>query len=110
MASRTRLSLAEVSRLILIACLAVLPFLFYRTRAPRPAIDARLFLACLIPAVPNVVHQVAQVLALFYIGPGVFAIFMRSSVIITAVLALILFPEERWIIRQWQFQVVQFQL
>ena len=53
---------------------------------------------------PNVIHQVTQVVALFYVGPGVFAIFMRSSVIITAILALILFPEERWIIRQWQFQ------
>ena len=53
---------------------------------------------------PNVIHQVTQVVALFYIGPGVYAIFMRSSVIITAILALILFPEERWIIRQWQFQ------
>jgi drug/metabolite transporter (DMT)-like permease len=38
-------------------------------------------------------------------GPGVFAIFIRSSVIITTLLALIFFPEERWIIRQWQFQV-----
>jgi drug/metabolite transporter (DMT)-like permease len=38
-------------------------------------------------------------------GPGVYAIFIRSSVIITALLALIFFPEERWIIRQWQFQV-----
>jgi drug/metabolite transporter (DMT)-like permease len=38
-------------------------------------------------------------------GPGVYAIFIRSSVIITTLLALIFFPEERWIIRQWQFQV-----
>jgi drug/metabolite transporter (DMT)-like permease len=38
-------------------------------------------------------------------GPAVFAIFMRSTVILTAIFALILFPEERWIIRQWKFQV-----
>src|SRR5439155_1117016 len=31
--------------------------------------------------------------------------FIRSSVIVTTLLALIFFPEERWIIRQWQFQV-----
>ena len=37
-------------------------------------------------------------------GPGVYAIFIRSSVIITALLALIFFPEERAIIRRWQFQ------
>jgi drug/metabolite transporter (DMT)-like permease len=37
-------------------------------------------------------------------GPGVYAIFTRSSVIFTALLALIFFPEERHVIRQWQFQ------
>ena len=60
---------------------------------------------CLLPALPNVVHQIAQTVSLSYMGPGVYAIFIRSSVIITALLALIFFPEERWIIRQWQFQV-----
>jgi drug/metabolite transporter (DMT)-like permease len=37
-------------------------------------------------------------------GPGVYAIFIRSSVIFTALLALAFFPEERFVIRQWQFQ------
>jgi len=54
---------------------------------------------------PNVVHQITQTIALVYIGPGVYAIFTRSSVIVTALLALIFFPEERHILRQWQFQV-----
>lgn len=88
-----------------VACLAVLPFLFAGLgRTARP-LDARAWLACLVPAIPNVIHQLSQVLALAYIGPGVYAIFMRTSVIITAILALIFFPEERWIIRQWQFQL-----
>ena len=38
-------------------------------------------------------------------GPGVYAIFIRSSVIFTALLALAFFPEERSVIRQWQFQI-----
>jgi drug/metabolite transporter (DMT)-like permease len=38
-------------------------------------------------------------------GPGVYAIFGRTSVIFTALLALAFFPEERHIIRQWQFLV-----
>src|SRR2546421_119138 len=38
-------------------------------------------------------------------GPGVYAIFARSSVIFAALLALAFFPEERYVIRQWQFQV-----
>jgi drug/metabolite transporter (DMT)-like permease len=38
-------------------------------------------------------------------GPGVFAIFARTSVIFTALLALVFFPEERYVIRQSQFQI-----
>ncbi len=86
-----------------IACLVVLPFVFYPFE--RRAVPLRLLLACLLPALPNVVHQLTQVMALFYMGPGAYAIFMRSTVIMTAILALIFFPEERWILRQWRFQL-----
>src|SRR5436190_303861 len=88
-----------------VSFLAVLPFALYRFRRGGPRLDRRLFLSCLIPALPNVVHQITQTIALFHMGPGVYAIFIRSSVITTTLLALIFFPEERWIIRQWQFQV-----
>ena len=87
-----------------VACLVVMPFLLYGFRQGGALFDRRLWLTCLIPALPNVVHQISQNLALFHMGPGVYAIFIRSSVIITTLLALIFFPEERWIIRQWQFQ------
>lgn len=86
-----------------LACLAVLPFLCFDRKAAR--IDRSLLLACFLVALPNVVHQLAQVMALFYMGPGVYAIFMRSTVIMTAILALLFFPEERGVLRQWQFQV-----
>jgi drug/metabolite transporter (DMT)-like permease len=88
----------------LVACLAILPFTIYRFRKSGPRLDLSAILACLIPAVPNAIHQITQVVALFYMGPAVYTIFIRSSVIITALLALVFFPEERWIIRQWQFQ------
>jgi drug/metabolite transporter (DMT)-like permease len=88
-----------------VACLAIAPFVAFHIRRSGPQLDLRAFAFCLIPSLPNVVHQVTQTLALFYIGPGVYAIFTRSSVIITALLALIFFPEERHILRQWQFQV-----
>lgn len=91
-----------------VGCLAVLPFVFFGSRQSGLRLDRSLFLACLIPALPNVVHQIAQNVALFHMGPGVYAIFIRSSVIITTLLALIFFPEERWIIRQWRFQVGTF--
>lgn len=88
-----------------IAFLAILPFALYRFRRSGPALSWNVIGICLLPAIPNVIHQVTQVASLHYMGPGVYAVFIRSSVIITALFALILFPEERWIIRQWQFQV-----
>ncbi|MEY2492470.1 MAG: hypothetical protein QOH24_1421 [Verrucomicrobiota bacterium] len=88
-----------------VACLAIAPLVAIRTRRGGARLDLRAFGLCLIPALPNVVHQVTQTVALYYIGPGVYAIFARSSVIVTALLALIMFPEERHILRQWQFQI-----
>jgi drug/metabolite transporter (DMT)-like permease len=90
-----------------VACLAIIPFVVFQFRRPAQAgkIDLRAVMACLVPCLPNVVHQITQVVALFYMGPGVYAIFIRSSVIFTALLALAFFPEERVVIRQWQFQV-----
>src|SRR5437016_6043502 len=88
-----------------VACLAIAPFVFYRVRRGGPKIDLHALGVCLIPCIPNVIHQITQVVSLFYMGPGVYAIFNRSSVIFTALLALAFFPEERHVIRQWQFQI-----
>ncbi len=91
-----------------VACLAIAPLVFYRVRRGGPKIDMHAIGICLLPCLPNVVHQITQVMALFYMGPGVYAIFTRSSVIFTALLALAFFPEERCVIRQWQFQAGTF--
>jgi len=88
-----------------VACIAIAPLLLYQIRRGGPRIDMHAVKLCLLPCLPNVVHQVTQVMALFYIGPGVYTIFTRASVIFTALLALAFFPEERVVIRQWQFQV-----
>jgi len=89
----------------LVACLAIAPLLIYRAHRGAPPLEWRAVTMCLIPCLPNVVHQVTQVIALFYMGPGVYTIFTRASVIFTALLALAFFPEERRVIRQWQFQL-----
>lgn len=89
----------------IVACLAILPLLIYRTRRGAPAFSWPATMMCLVPCLPNVIHQVTQVMALFYMGPGVYTIFTRASVIFTALLALAFFPEERHVIRQWQFQL-----
>ena len=88
-----------------VACLAIAPLVIIRVGRGGPPLDLRAIRLCLLPALPNVVHQVTQTVALFYIGPGVYAIFARSSVILTALFALMMFPEERHILRQWQFQL-----
>jgi drug/metabolite transporter (DMT)-like permease len=88
-----------------VACIAIAPLVLYRMRGGGPTINMRAIRLCLLPCLPNVIHQVTQVMALFYMGPGVYAIFARASVIFTALLALAFFPEERFVIRQWQFQL-----
>jgi drug/metabolite transporter (DMT)-like permease len=87
-----------------VACLAIVPFVFFRFGRGRAKINMRALALCLPACIPNVVHQITQVVALFYMGPGVYSIFIRSSVIFTALLALAFFAEERRVIRQWQFQ------
>ena len=88
-----------------VACLAILPFVALRSRRhSRPWPNLHTLWICLPPCIPNVIHQMTQVLALRYMGPGVFAIFTRTSVIFTALLAPSFFPEDRHVIRQWQFQ------
>jgi drug/metabolite transporter (DMT)-like permease len=89
----------------LVACLAIAPFLIYRIQRGAPQLNWRAVIICFIPCLPNVIHQITQVMALFYMGPGVYTIFTRASVIFTALLALAFFPEERHVIRQWQFQL-----
>src|SRR6266568_2933151 len=89
----------------LVACLAIAPLLIYRVQRGAPQLNWRAVIICFIPCMPNVIHQITQVMALFYMGPGVYTIFTRASVIFTALLALAFFPEERHVIRQWQFQL-----
>jgi drug/metabolite transporter (DMT)-like permease len=89
----------------LVACLAIAPFLIYRIQRGAPPLNWRAVMICFIPCLPNVIQQITQVMALFYMGPGVYTIFTRASVIFTALLALAFFPEERHVIRQWQFQL-----
>src|SRR5437016_13552784 len=88
-----------------VACIAILPFVLWQIRRGGPRIDMHAIALCLVPCAPNVIHQITQVMALFYIGPGVYTIFTRASVIFTALLALAFFPEERFVIRQLQFQL-----
>src|SRR5438046_389713 len=69
----------------LVAFFAVLPFVFLRFRAKGGQLDRAAFVACLIPSLPNVVHQITQTVALSYMGPGFYAVLGRVSVVLMGV-------------------------
>jgi hypothetical protein len=52
----------------LVACFAIAPLLIYRIHRGAPLLEWQAVMMCLVPCIPNVVHQVTQVLALFYMG------------------------------------------
>jgi drug/metabolite transporter (DMT)-like permease len=81
------------------------PFLFWlhRREARRPR--WREWFACALAAVPNAVHQITQTIAVTLLLPGVYALFGRISVVLTALLAVMFFVDERWIARSMKFQV-----
>ena len=83
----------------------MVPFLAWMAwRAPLRLTRSE-WLGCAAAAVPNVVHQIAQTMAVVLILPGVYALLGRISVIITAVLVVIFFADERWIARSVKFQL-----
>ena len=65
----------------------------------------REWVGCALAALPNGVHQVAQTMAVVLLWPGLYALLGRTSVILTAVLAVVFFADERWIARSWKFQL-----
>src|SRR5207244_11692549 len=63
-----------------VACLAIAPFVFFRVRRGGPKIDIHALGLCLIPCIPNVIHQITQVVSLFYMCPGSYVVSSCSSV------------------------------
>src|SRR5207244_11848997 len=53
-----------------VACLAIAPLLIYRAHRGAPILDWQAVTMCLVPCLPNLVHQVTPVVALVYVGPG----------------------------------------
>src|SRR5438445_12244638 len=74
-----------------VACIAIAPLVLYRMRGGGPRIDMRAIRLCFLPCLPNVIHQVTQGMALFYMGPGVCALLPGASVIFSASWGLCLF-------------------
>src|SRR5437899_12573288 len=62
----------------LVACLAIATLVIYRIQRGGPSFHWRAVTICFLTCMPNVVHQVTQVMALFYNVPGVTAIITRD--------------------------------
>jgi drug/metabolite transporter (DMT)-like permease len=83
--------------------LVMSPFLWWMTRRDVAVWRRVAWRGCGWAAVPNVVHQVAQTMAVVLLMPGVYALLGRISVVFTAVLAVVMFADERWIARSTRF-------
>lgn len=83
--------------------LALLPLLIRRLRRGPAVLNRRSLRALLVPAVPNIVHQTAWVVALLWIFPALASFLNKSSVLFAALMAYALFPEERWLFRSKRF-------
>src|SRR5438876_673209 len=68
--------------------LAMLPFLAGRWRR----LDRRALLGLMVPAIPNLIHQTAWVVALLWIYPALASFLNKSSVLFAAAMAYALFP------------------
>ena len=85
--------------------LTMAPFMWWMRRRLPWRLTRSEWRGSALAAVPNVVHQVAQTMAVVLVWPGIYALLGRLSVIFTAVLAVIFFADERWIARSVKFQL-----
>lgn len=87
----------------LAACLVMAPAVAWTSRRSPKRLTAREWAGSAMAVVPNVVHQIAQTMAVVLLWPGLYALLGRVSVIFTAVLAVMFFADERWITRSMKF-------
>jgi len=85
--------------------LAMAPFVARPYLKRGGSIDRRELTGYFFAAIPNASHQVLQTMAVVLLWPGLYALIGRTSVLITAVLAVVLFTDERWIARSRKFQI-----
>src|SRR5438045_1720318 len=68
----------------LVACVSIAPLLIYRIRYRQQPIDWRAVTICIVPCLPNVVHQVTQVISLFYLCPAGYTFLTLAPLIFTS--------------------------
>ena len=88
----------------LVGFLAMAPLLAWAAWRGRRSMTRGDWIGCALAALPNVLHQIAQTMAVVLLWPGIYALLGRLSVVFTAVLAAVFFADERWIARSVKFQ------
>jgi drug/metabolite transporter (DMT)-like permease len=83
--------------------LAVLPFLARRVRQDGVKLNKRVLWLLLLPTIPNLSHQITWTIGLNWINPGLASFLNKSSVLFAALLAFLLFKDERWLFRSGRF-------
>jgi drug/metabolite transporter (DMT)-like permease len=68
-------------------------------------LNRSILLRLVLPTLPNLVHQVTWVLAMNWVYPALASLLNKSSVLFSAVLAYLFYPEERWLSRSGRFRV-----
>jgi len=84
-----------------VACLFWLPFLLFSIRTKR--LDTRVWRRAILPATANVMMQSLFACAFYYIGPAFMTLLAKSSLIWIAGFSLIVFPEERALVKSKRF-------
>lgn len=83
--------------------LVVLPFLARSVRQRGVKPNRRLLLLLLAATIPNLSHQICWTVSLNWINPGLASFLNKSSVLFAALLAFVLYVEERWLWRSRRF-------
>jgi len=84
-----------------VACLFWLPFLVHTTA--RGSFAKRTWRRALLPSVANIAMQSLWAAGFYYIGPAFMAMLSKTSILWVAGFSLIVFPEERPLMRSGRF-------
>jgi len=84
-----------------VACMFWLPYLLHFQRTGR--LDRRVWTRAIPPAIANVGMQSLWALSMYYNDPGFLTFLTKCNILWIAVFSMILFPEERPLLRSWRF-------
>ncbi len=84
-----------------VGCLFWLPFLLFSIR--KKSLDKRVWRRAIVPAMANILMQSFFACAFYYINPAFMVLIMKTSIIWTASFSLILFTEEKTLVKSKRF-------